>query len=74
MVLPLLFSGGPTCGNNREWLCACTERGLVGVWNLDGVVDVRSRMTGARGAGADVSGTGAGGGDEGSAGGGLVAG
>ena len=22
----------------REWLCASTGRGLVGVWNLDGVV------------------------------------
>lgn len=61
-------------GNIREWLCACTERGLVGVWNLDGVVDVRSRMTGARGTGADVSGNRTGGSDEGSAGGGLVGG
>ncbi|CAN0247787.1 unnamed protein product, partial [Ectocarpus sp. 4 AP-2014] len=25
----------------REWLCACTGRGLVGVWNLDGVVGGR---------------------------------
>lgn len=35
---------------------------------------MRSRMTGTRGAGADVSGNGAGGSDEGSAGGGLVGG
>ncbi|CAM9458952.1 unnamed protein product, partial [Pylaiella littoralis] len=30
----------------RKWLCACTGRGLVGVWNLDGVVGGRSRRGG----------------------------
>ncbi|CAM9746602.1 unnamed protein product, partial [Laminaria digitata] len=28
----------------REWLCACSAPGLVGVWNLEGVVGGQSRM------------------------------
>ncbi|CAM9374312.1 unnamed protein product, partial [Ectocarpus sp. 12 AP-2014] len=39
----------------REWLCACTGRGLVGVWNLDGVVGGRGGNEG-HGSGAGSQG------------------
>ena len=57
---------GPlTNAHRREWLCACTEQGLVGVWSLHGVVEVRPREEIATDSGAGA------GGDEGAGGGSL---